>query len=68
MIVSTMINIVVGKKGKPVRPLQVMGYEDEVQTLGDGRPQTEQEKELAQKEISLRFRLMQAAQRRAGVK
>ena len=69
MIVSTMINIVVGKKGKPVTPLGVMGYdENAANDLDPDRVPTVQEKQIAQQATALRFRLMQAGQKRGGLK
>lgn len=66
MVVSTIINVVVGKSGKPVGPLEVMGYDEGERQSTDISP--ENREKLAQQEIALRFRLMQAGMRRSGVK
>ena len=62
MVVATMRNLLRGKNDKPIGALEVMGYDEEERTSSSGAP-VKDNKELAQQEIALRFRLMQAAQK-----
>lgn len=66
-IIATIVNMMVGKKGKPVSPLQIMGYEEDVQseTDKDFKPTAEQKK-ISQMAVALNFRLMKAASKRSG--
>lgn len=70
MIVATIVNLFVGKKGgKPVSPLQAMGYEEDNQSSEDpSKVPTKQDREMAQKSTALKFRLLQAGQKWRGVK
>lgn len=70
MIVSTMVNLFVGKKGgKPVTPLGVMGYDEDNHYSDDpSKVPTQQERELSQKATALKFRLLQAGQKWRGIK
>ncbi len=61
-----MINMLVGKKGKTVQPLEVMGYEEAPRSPNE--PVTQQQKEISQKEAALRFRLLQAVGNLTGGK
>ena len=62
MIVCTMINIMNGKKGKKVGPLEVMGYDKE--DGGNDTPKVDQ----SSAEIALRFRVMAATSKRQASK
>ena len=59
MIVATIINALQGKKGKPVSPLEVMGYSKDEVGSSAAREQTPQE-------TALRMRLLSAAMRMTG--